>query len=125
MWVTTDSAASAWPYLRGHVPDQEALHVPRHVRLGLGLDGSDDAALDRRARRRHLRGRSACPPALAAAEAAAPAVSELVFITTEDCHLCEHGRGVLDELAVGRREISASSDEAAALAGRGIPLSFM
>jgi hypothetical protein len=52
-------------------------------------------------------------------------VSELVFITTEDCHFCEHGRGVLDELDVDRREISESSDEAAALAARGIPLSFM
>jgi hypothetical protein len=52
-------------------------------------------------------------------------VRELLFITTEDCHLCEHGRGVLDELGVERREISDSSEEAAALGGRGIPLSFM
>jgi hypothetical protein len=52
-------------------------------------------------------------------------VSELVFITTEDCHLCEHGRGVLDELEVERREISDGSEEATELAGRGIPLAFM
>jgi hypothetical protein len=52
-------------------------------------------------------------------------VSELVFVTTEDCHLCEHGRGVLDALGVERREIAAGSDEAATLAASGIPLSFM
>jgi hypothetical protein len=42
-------------------------------------------------------------------------VSELVFITTEDCHFCEQGRGVRDSLGVERREIADSSDEAAAL----------
>jgi glutaredoxin len=52
-------------------------------------------------------------------------VTELVFITTEDCHFCEHGRDVLDELGVERREIADSSDEAAALAASGVPLSFM
>jgi hypothetical protein len=52
-------------------------------------------------------------------------VTELVFVTTEDCHLCEHGRGVLDELGIERREISDNSDEAATLAAAGIPLSFM
>lgn len=52
-------------------------------------------------------------------------MTELVFVTTEDCHLCEHGRGVLDELGIERREISDNSDEAATLAASGIPLSFM
>ena len=52
-------------------------------------------------------------------------MSELVFITSEDCHFCEHGRGVLDELGVERREVAASSAEAAKLASRGIPLAFM
>ena len=52
-------------------------------------------------------------------------MSELVFITTEDCHFCEQGRGVLDSLGVERREIADSSEEAAALAASGIPLSFM
>jgi hypothetical protein len=52
-------------------------------------------------------------------------VSELVYVTTGDCHLCAHGRGVLDELGVERREISDGSAEAAALAAAGIPLSFM
>ena len=52
-------------------------------------------------------------------------MSELVYVTTDDCHLCEHGRSVLDELGVERREISDGSEEAAALAAAGIPLSFM
>jgi glutaredoxin len=52
-------------------------------------------------------------------------VSALVYITTDDCHLCEHGRTVLDELGVERREIRADSEEAAALAAEGIPLSFL
>lgn len=52
-------------------------------------------------------------------------MSTLVYVTTDDCHLCEHGRGVLDELGVERREIAADSAEAAALASRGIPLSFL
>lgn len=52
-------------------------------------------------------------------------MSALVFVTTDDCHLCEHGREVLDKLGVERREIDDSSDEAAGLAAAGIPLAFM
>lgn len=52
-------------------------------------------------------------------------MSGLLYITTDDCHLCEHGREVLDTLGVERREISDSSEEAAGLAASGIPLSFM
>lgn len=52
-------------------------------------------------------------------------MSSLLFITTDDCHLCEHGREVLDRLGVERREISDSSEEAAGLAASGIPLAFM
>lgn len=52
-------------------------------------------------------------------------MSGLVYITTDDCHYCEHGRAVLDALGVERREIGDSSDEAAALAAGGIPLSFL
>jgi glutaredoxin len=52
-------------------------------------------------------------------------VSELVYVTTSDCHFCEHGRGVLDTLGIERREIAADSDEATGLAERGIPLSFL
>ena len=49
----------------------------------------------------------------------------LIYVTTDDCHLCEHGREVLDTLGIERREISDDSEEAATLAASGIPLSFM
>jgi hypothetical protein len=52
-------------------------------------------------------------------------VSGLVYVTTEDCHFCEYGRGVLDRLGVTRIEIRADSEDAAALAASGIPLSFL
>ena len=52
-------------------------------------------------------------------------MSQLLYITTEDCHLCEHSRRVLDELGVVRRELDAASEEATALAEDGIPLSFL
>ena len=52
-------------------------------------------------------------------------MSGLLYITTDDCHLCEHGRRVLDALGVARREIHGDSEEAATLAADGIPLSFM
>lgn len=52
-------------------------------------------------------------------------MSALVYITTEDCHFCAHGRGVLDGLGIERRELAADSQEAAALAASGIPLSFL
>lgn len=52
-------------------------------------------------------------------------MTHLLYVTTEDCHFCDHGRAVLDELAVERREISVDSSEAEQLAGSGIPLSFL
>jgi len=52
-------------------------------------------------------------------------LSRLVYVSNEDCHFCAHGRAVLDELGVERREISSESDDAAKLAARGIPLSFL
>jgi hypothetical protein len=52
-------------------------------------------------------------------------VSSLVYVTTDGCHFCEHGRGVLDALGVERREVAADSDEAATLAAGGIPLVFL
>ena len=52
-------------------------------------------------------------------------MSLLVYVTTDDCRLCEHGRGVLDELGVERHEIRADAGEAGELAARGIPLSFL
>lgn len=52
-------------------------------------------------------------------------MTALLYVTTEDCHFCERGRTVLDSLGVERREISLDSDEAARLAGAGVPLSFL
>jgi hypothetical protein len=52
-------------------------------------------------------------------------MTSLLFITATDCHLCEHGREVLDELGVVRNEIAADSLGALDLARRGIPLSFL
>lgn len=52
-------------------------------------------------------------------------MSPLVYVTTEDCHLCEHGRAVLDALGVERREIPADSEEALTLVRRGLVLSFL
>jgi hypothetical protein len=52
-------------------------------------------------------------------------VSGLVYVTSDDCHLCDHSRIVLDGLGVARREIRADSAEAERLAARGIPLAFL
>ena len=38
-------------------------------------------------------------------------MSALVLLTAPDCHLCEHGKGVLDELGVDWREVDATSDD--------------
>ena len=52
-------------------------------------------------------------------------MTELVYVTTDDCHFCERGHAVLDELGVERREVSDNSAEAEQLAASGIPLSFL
>jgi glutaredoxin len=52
-------------------------------------------------------------------------VTGLLYVTTEDCHFCEHGRAVLDQLGVERREVNVDSNEAEELVGAGIPLSFL
>ena len=49
----------------------------------------------------------------------------LILIRSDDCHLCERAHDVLEALGVAAREIGVNSDEAAALAARGIPLTFM
>jgi glutaredoxin len=49
----------------------------------------------------------------------------LILITTEDCHFCRRAREVLEALDVATREIRVDSDEAAALAARGLPLAFL
>jgi glutaredoxin len=52
-------------------------------------------------------------------------LNPLTYVTTEDCHFCERGRGVLDDLGVERREIHADSAEAERLAAQGIALGFL
>ena len=52
-------------------------------------------------------------------------IETLVLVTGHDCHLCEHGRRVLAALGVGAHEVDVDCDEAAALAARGIPLTFL
>ena len=52
-------------------------------------------------------------------------MTELLYVTTEDCHFCEHGRDVLDQLGVERDEVNVDSSEAEELASAGIPLSFL
>ena len=50
----------------------------------------------------------------------------VLLLTARDCHLCEHGRGVLDGLAAEGlltwREIEADSDEGRSLAATAPPL---
>lgn len=50
---------------------------------------------------------------------------QLVFVTSHDCHLCDHGRGVLAELDLDAREVDIDSPEAEELAARGVPLAFL
>ena len=49
----------------------------------------------------------------------------LTFVTSDDCHLCEHGREMLAGLGIETREISVESAEADELAARGVPLAFL
>ena len=49
----------------------------------------------------------------------------LILITTDDCHFCRRAHELLEALKVTAREIGVGSDEAAALAARGIPLAFL
>ena len=51
--------------------------------------------------------------------------AELVLVTSHDCHLCGHGREVLDDLGLSARELDVESEEARALAERGVPISFL
>ena len=51
--------------------------------------------------------------------------NQLVFVTSHDCHLCEHGREVLAELRLAARELDVESAEAQQLASQGVPLAFL
>lgn len=48
-----------------------------------------------------------------------------MLVTTSDCHFCDHAHEVLDGLGLESRDVDVGSDEARALAGRGIPLAFL
>ena len=50
---------------------------------------------------------------------------ELVFVTSDDCHLCTHGHDMLARLGLTAREVDIDSEEAQALANVGAPLSFL
>ena len=52
-------------------------------------------------------------------------MDNLIYVTSPDCHLCDHGRAVLNELNVERRELQADSAEALELAAQGIALAFL
>jgi hypothetical protein len=49
-------------------------------------------------------------------------VSGLLLLTAADCHLCEHGAQVLDELGVQWREVDAGSGEGERLAATAPPM---
>lgn len=49
----------------------------------------------------------------------------LTFVTGHGCHLCEHGRSVLERVGVAVREVDVDSAEADALAAAGVPLAFL
>lgn len=51
--------------------------------------------------------------------------SQLVLVSSSECHLCAHGRDVLERLGVGAREIEIESEEAQELAGAGVPLALL
>jgi glutaredoxin len=52
-------------------------------------------------------------------------MADLILVTTDDCHFCARSQTVLDALGVVRREIPVDSDEAEALASRGVALAFL
>lgn len=49
-------------------------------------------------------------------------MSPLILLTAPDCHLCGHGREVLDELGLAWREVSTESEEGRRLAAAAPPM---
>jgi glutaredoxin len=49
-------------------------------------------------------------------------MSAVVLLTAADCHLCEHGKAVLDELGVDWREVDAASEEGRTLEATAPPM---
>ena len=52
-------------------------------------------------------------------------MSDLILVTTDDCHFCERAHELLAALQVSFREISVASLEADELASRSLPLAFL
>jgi len=56
-------------------------------------------------------------------------VKRLLLVTAPECHLCAHAREVLGEIGaetlLAVREVDVESEEAQALAARGVPLVFL
>jgi glutaredoxin len=50
---------------------------------------------------------------------------DLLLVTSEGCHLCEHARTTLANLGLEARELGVDSDEARRLATQGVPLAFL
>jgi hypothetical protein len=50
---------------------------------------------------------------------------DLLLVTSEGCHLCEHARTTLASLGLEARELGVDSDEARRLATQGVPLAFL
>ena len=46
----------------------------------------------------------------------------LLLLTAQDCHLCEHGKAVLDEFGFDWREVDARSEEGTRLAAVAPPM---
>jgi glutaredoxin len=51
-------------------------------------------------------------------------VSDLILVTSPDCHLCDRARALLADLAVDYREVDLVDDEAGDLARAGVPVIF-
>ena len=49
-------------------------------------------------------------------------MSGFLLLTAADCHLCEHGKAVLDELGAEWREVDATSPEGERLAAAAPPM---
>lgn len=52
-------------------------------------------------------------------------MGELLLVTTDGCHFCEHAHAVLDTLGIEARDVAVDSGEADELAARGVALAFL
>ena len=52
-------------------------------------------------------------------------MSELILVTSDECHLCERAHVVLASLGITVRAVSVESGEAQRLASSGVALAFL